>query len=148
MRVLRSSRALVEPSNLSAVVPTSQDTRFACATTGGVHATRPTMTFRPSLKLRRPADSSCVCRVLWSPDDAYLLACTEEPQGNPFGHHSSVELWEFIAPVERSAPNGADQTTDRAGSARFVGMFPSTPFDIHANWSALCHPLPLPAFDG
>ena len=118
------SLALFETSNLSAVVPTSQDTRFACATTGGVHATRPTMTFRPSLKLRRPADSSCVCRVLWSPDDAYLLACTEEPQGNPFGHGSAVELWEF---------NGPDPTTGRAG-ARFVGMFPSTPFDIHANW--------------
>ena len=37
---------------------------------------------------------------------------------------SAVELWEF---------NGPDPTTGRAG-ARFVGMFPSTPFDIHANW--------------
>ena len=29
--------------------------------------------------LRRPEGSACVCRVSWSPNERYLLTCTEEP---------------------------------------------------------------------
>mmetsp|Transcript_4094 Transcript_4094/g.9738 ORF Transcript_4094/g.9738 Transcript_4094/m.9738 type:complete len:577 (+) Transcript_4094:282-2012(+) len=68
--------------------------------------------------LKRPAGSSCVCRLAFSPDSTYLLACTEEPHGNPFGNESCLEVW-------------------KTSSGLLVGRFPSSPFDVHASWIPL-----------
>jgi len=77
-------------------------------------------------ELERRERGSCVCRVAFSPRGGeFLLGCTEEPRGDPFGVDSCVELW-------------------RVSDGALVGVFPSTPFDVHAHWMPPPPPLPPP----
>jgi len=68
------------------------------------------------------------CRVLWSPNDMYLLVTIEEPHGNGFGSASFAELWS-LREVVRNAYD-----SDEPGNAFQIGSYACTPFDIHACW--------------
>ena len=55
------------------------------------------------------------CRVLWSPDDTYLLVCTEAKNGNIFDFDASVSCYDVR-------------------SGRRIFSKPNIPFDVCASW--------------